>query len=208
MSSFYDRFILPRLIASACSNKAFARERAGLLSRAHGIVLEIGVGAWPNLAHYDPTRVEKVIGFEPSDELRRRAESVARASGLAYELYAEPAEHMHLPAQIADCAVLTFTLCSLPDPAAALRALHQALKPGGEVLFLEHGLAPDAPIARQQRFIEPVWKHLAGGCHLTRQSPALMRASGFEMGDLTQFYLPKAPKFASFLSKGWARVSA
>jgi ubiquinone/menaquinone biosynthesis C-methylase UbiE len=194
MTSFYDRHIMPRLIACACSAEPIAKQRAKVVPRARGRVLELGVGGGLNLAFYDPARVSQVVGVDPSAELRERAGRAPRPVGLAVDVREGAAEALPFEDASFDSIVCTFTLCTVASPAAALAEARRVLRPGGRFLFCEHGLAPDAGVQRWQRRIEPIWKPIAGGCHLTRAVTASIEAAGFSMEDRETMYLPGAPR--------------
>ena len=161
MASFYDRHILPRLIGCACSSKPVMKQRAKVVPRAEGRVLELGVGGGLNLALYDPARVTAVVGVDPSDALRTRAAEAPRAPGLQVELVDGCAEALPFEDAAFDSVVCTFTLCSVALPPESLAEARRVLKPGGRLLFAEHGLAPDADVVRWQQRIEPIWKRMA-----------------------------------------------
>uniref|UniRef100_B0T4N1 Methyltransferase type 11 n=1 Tax=Caulobacter sp. (strain K31) TaxID=366602 RepID=B0T4N1_CAUSK len=207
MTSFYDRHILPRLIGCACGAGAIAKQRAKLVPRARGRVLELGIGGGLNLAFYDPARVTGVTGVDPSEGLRRRALAAPRPDGLKVEILAGEAEDLAFDDHSFDTIVCTFTLCSVHAPWAVLAQARRVLKPSGHLLFCEHGLAPDPKVATWQRRIEPFWTPLAGGCRLTRPVGAAIIAAGFLMDETQTFYMPKAPKPLGWCELGVARVA-
>jgi ubiquinone/menaquinone biosynthesis C-methylase UbiE len=201
---FYDRHILPRLIDFACGMASIAQQRAKLVPGAAGVVLEVGMGPGHNLPYYDSRRVERVIGLDPSATgmaLARR-----RAAGLpfAVEFLCLEGESVPLADASVDTVVLTYTLCTIPDPSRALAQMRRVLKPGGRLLFAEHGRAPDPPVARRQALVNPVWRRLFGGCNLDRDIPGLLRAAGFRLDSLDTAYLPQAPRIAGFNYRGAA----
>jgi len=207
MTSFYDRHILPRVIGCACGAGAIAKQRSRVVPRAEGRVLELGIGGGLNLAFYDPARVSRVIGVDPSAALRDRALAAPRPKGLEVEVLAGEAEQMSFESASFDTVVCTFTLCSVHTPSAVLAEARRVLKPGGRFLFCEHGLAPDAGVARWQKRLEPLWKPLAGGCHLTRPVGASIAASGFVIEETEMRYLPKAPRALGWCELGVALVA-
>ena len=170
-------------------------------------MLELGVGGGANLRFYDLERVRSVHGVDPSLELRAKAEAAPRAPGLQVRVEEGRAEALPFETGRFDTAVVTFTLCSVADPEAALGEMRRVLKPGGRLLFCEHGLAPDRRIARWQRRLDPVWSSMAGGCRLTRDIPQAIAAAGFRFERLEQRYLRKTPKLAGWVSAGAARPS-
>lgn len=205
--SFYEEHILPHLIGLACGAPQIMKQRALLVPRAEGRVLEVGFGAGPNLSFYDPAKVDRVFALEPSEGMRRKAARAVAATRVDVELIDLPGEEIPLDDDSVDTVVLTYTACTIPDVDAALAQMRRVLKPGGRLLFSEHGHAPDPGVAKWQRRIEPIWKPIAGGCHLTRKPDALIEAAGFKIEDLTADYLPKSPKFASFNYAGSAALA-
>ncbi|MDH4385885.1 MAG: class I SAM-dependent methyltransferase [Caulobacter sp.] len=205
MTSLYDRYILPRFIGCACGSRPIMKQREKVVPKAAGKVLELGIGGGLNLAFYDPGQVSSVSGVDPSAELRAIAEAAPRSPGLNVEIREGTAEALPFEAASFDCIVCTFTLCSVQSPSAALAEARRVLKPGGRFLFCEHGLAPDPEVVRWQRRIEPIWKRLAGGCHLTRPIGGALTAAGLAVTDLSSMYLPGTPRFAGWSEWGEAR---
>jgi ubiquinone/menaquinone biosynthesis C-methylase UbiE len=204
---FYDRYVLPSLIDMSCGMDVIRRQREKIAPEAEGVVLELGFGSGLNLPHLDPRKVEKLYALEPSPGMLARARKRAGGAAFPVEILPEPAEALSLPPGSVDTVLVTYSLCSIADPAAALAAARRTLKPEGRLLFCEHGLAPDEGVQRWQRRIEPVWRVVAGGCRLTRDPPALLSAAGFAIERLESAYLPKAPKWAGFNTLGAARAA-
>lgn len=200
---FYDKQILPRLLDLAMSHKELAAYRARLVPQASGRVLEIGIGSGLNLPFYRPA-VERIFGLDPSQQLLRMAEQRGAEAGVPLDLIEASAEAIPLEDASIDCALTTWSLCSIPDPVKALTEIRRVLKPGGAFLFIEHGTAPDAGVATWQHRLTPVWKHLAGGCHLDRDMGALVRSAGFAITDLKQGYM-RGPRPFTFMYEGHAR---
>jgi SAM-dependent methyltransferase len=207
MTSLWERYVVPPMIACACGARPVMKQRAKVVPKAFGRVLELGIGGGLNLALYDPARVEAVSGVDPSEGLRARALKAPRPDGLAVEVRDGAAEALPFEAGSFDCIVCTYTLCSVQDPAAALAEGKRVLKPGGRFLFCEHGLAPDPGVVRWQRRIEPFWKGFAGGCHLTRPVRAAIEQAGFVCETVETMYLPKTPRALGWNEWGEARAA-
>ena len=186
----YDRFVLPRLIHLACGMKPIGRQREKVVPRARGRVLEIGIGSGLNLPYYDPAKVELLWALEPGAGIRRMAERKAADLAFPIAFLDSPAEQIPLADESLDTVVTTFTLCTIPDAAAALGEMRRVLKPGGRLLFAEHGRAPDERVRRWQDRLTPLWKRIGGGCHLNRDIPAMIEAAGFRLSSLETAYLP------------------
>jgi ubiquinone/menaquinone biosynthesis C-methylase UbiE len=199
----YDRYILPHLIDFACGMGAVMKARSQLVPLAQGRVLEIGIGSGLNLSFYDPQRVEVVVGVDPSAAMQRLARERAARCQVPVEMIALELGQIQAADASFDDIVCTFTLCTIPDAIAALREMRRVLKPGGRLLFCEHGLAPDLPVVRWQKRLTPLWKPLAGGCHLDRDIPALIGAGGFHIRELSTGYL-KGPRPMTHVYRGWA----
>ncbi|PZR48527.1 class I SAM-dependent methyltransferase [Pseudomonas sediminis] len=199
----YDRHILPHLIDFACGMGAVMKARSQLVPQARGRVLEIGIGSGLNLSFYDPQRVEAVVGVDPSAEMQALARERAARCQVPVEMIALELGQIQAADASFDDIVCTFTLCTIPDAIAALREMRRVLKPGGRLLFCEHGLAPDLPVVRWQKRLTPLWKPLAGGCHLDRDIPALIGAGGFHIRELSTGYL-KGPRPMTHVYRGWA----
>jgi len=187
---FYDRHILPPLLDLAMRQPPIMKQRAKVVPRAHGKVLEIGIGSGLNLSFYDPSRVEAVWGIDPSLELQKRARVRAEKAGVDVEFIPLSGEQIPIESGFFDSVLVTYTLCTIPDVAAALREMARVLKPGGELIFAEHGLSPDSDVARRQHSWNRWWPKFSGGCSLTRRPPDLLRDAGFQVGAIDTMYLP------------------
>jgi ubiquinone/menaquinone biosynthesis C-methylase UbiE len=204
MASLYDRYVLPGLLKCGCASKPVMKQRAKIVPRAEGRVLELGVGMGLNLAFYNPAKVASVTGVDPSPELRAVAVAAPRNPALSVDIRDGSAEALPFDDASFDGVVCTFTLCSVHAPDAALAEARRVLKPRGRLLYCEHGLSPDPRLARWQRFWEPLWKRAAGGCHLTRPVTAAIEAGGFKAEWTETMMLPGTPPIAAWNEWGVA----
>jgi ubiquinone/menaquinone biosynthesis C-methylase UbiE len=188
--SFYDDKVLPHLINLACSTKPTRKQREKIVHLAEGDVLEIGFGSGLNLPFYERNKVRKIFGLEPSAGMRRKAQPNVDASGLDVEFIDLPGEEIPLEAHSVDTVLVTFTLCSIDDAVTALEGMRRVLKPGGKLLFAEHGAAPDASVRRWQDRLNPGWKRFSGGCNMNRDIPALIERGGFQITSDERMYIP------------------
>jgi len=202
-SGFYARRILPWLIEIAMRNKEAARYRAQVVPQATGNVLEVGIGSGLNLPFYGPG-VRHLFALEPSPELRRMAGRRVKDAEFTVEFLDRSAEEIPLEPASVDTVVMTWTLCTISDPVQALQEMKRVLKPDGALLFVEHGLAPDAGVRAWQRRLNPLWNRIGGGCNLDRKIDELIARSGFRLGELETEYV-KGLKPMSFTYSGWAR---
>jgi ubiquinone/menaquinone biosynthesis C-methylase UbiE len=194
---FYDDRILPRVINLACSSKPNMKQREKIVPLAEGDVLEIGFGSGLNVPYYDIQKVRKVFGLEPSAGMRELAADRVSASSLAIEFIDLPGEEIPLEENSVDTVLITYTLCTIPNVGAALEGMRRVLKPGGKLLFCEHGKAPDEGVHRWQNKLNPAWSKIAGGCNMNRDIPALIEASGFRISTDERMYIP-GPRILSY----------
>jgi len=186
----YDRYILPRVINLACSSKPNMKQRQKVVPLAEGDVLEIGMGSGLNLGFYDPDKVRKVWGLEPSEGMRQLARKNFDGAHLDLEVIDLPGEEIPLDTNSVDTVVVTYTLCTIPDARRALHGMHRVLRPGGKLLFCEHGIAPDEAVQKWQNRINPAWRKFAGGCNVNRDIPHLLDSSGFHVEVDERMYIP------------------
>ena len=199
---FYERWILPPILDLIMRRKDLTKYRRAVVAAAHGRVLEIGVGSGLNFPLYG-REVEFVYGIDPSPRLLSIARRRAAASGIPVELVLGSATAIPLADNAIDTIVMTWTLCSIPDPLAALREMRRVLKPNGTLCFVEHGLSPEPSVERWQHRITPAWRRMAGGCHLDRKMDDLIRLAGFDLTDLHLEYAP-GPRAMSYMYQGCA----
>ena len=179
--------------------------RGEWVPHARGDVLEIGIGSGLNLPFYSG-EVGRVYGVEPSPELQKLARKRSIGKAIDVELFSQSAEEpIPLRDQSVDTVVMTWTLCSIADPARALQQMKRVLKPSGRMIFVEHGRAPDSGVATWQDRLTPLWKHIGGGCHLNRKIDDLILKAGFVIDELRTTYLP-GPRPMTFIYQGFAHV--
>lgn len=202
---FYEQKILPKIIAKACAAPPILKQREKVVPACEGRVLEIGMGSGLNLPYYDTSKVDMVFGLEPSEGMRALAAPAAEAAPFDVEFLGLPGEEIPLDDASVDTVLLTYTLCTIPDGMKALGQMKRVLKPGGQLLFCEHGAAPDESVAKWQNRINPIWKKLLGGCNVNREIPKMIEAAGFSIADIDSMYLPSTPRFAGFNYWGQAK---
>lgn len=202
--SFYEDTLLPCVIDLACSSEPMMAFRKHVVPLAAGEVLEVGMGSGPNLALYNPDTVKFVWGLEPSAGMHKRARKNLAKSPVTVKWLALRGEEIPLADNSVDCIVLTYTLCTIPDYAKALEQMYRVLKPGGKLLFCEHGLAPDAAVQKWQHRLTPIWKKIAGGCHLNRPVTHYIAETGFHIMESHNEYIDKAPQFVGYMYYGHA----
>jgi SAM-dependent methyltransferase len=200
----YSKFVLPRLIDLVMRNEETAKQRAKVIPRAAGDVLEIAVGSGLNLPFYGPA-VRRLFAVDPSRELLRIARSRTGSAAFPVELVERSAESLPFGDDSMDTVVVTWGLCSMAKPTDALREMKRVLKSSGKLLFVEHGRSPNAAIERWQNRINPFWRAVAGGCNLNRPVDQLIRGAGFEITELGTEYLP-GPRIMTFTYRGTGRA--
>lgn len=201
----YARYLLPKLIDMACGQEPMAEVRAAYVSRARGRVLEIGFGTGHNLGHYSSGEdaPESLLAVEPATDIVERARERLASATFPVEVSNASAEDIPVEDSTFDTVVSTWTLCSVPNVYRCLAELRRVLKPRGRLIFAEHGASPEPAIQRWQRRIEPAWKVIGGGCHLSRSADILIANAGFRIDELETGYLP-GPKLATFTYRGLA----
>ena len=200
---FYSDIILPRLCDLAMRNKRLVPFRERVIGAAEGRVLEIGVGSGLNLPFYRPP-VREVLALEPAPRLVTMARSASHGASIPVSFLEASAEAIPLEDHCVDTIVTTWTLCSIPRAAAALADMRRVLRPGGKLLFVEHGLAPDEGVRRWQDLMTPAWRCISGGCHLNRPIRSMIEGAGFRIDRIETGYMP-GPKPMTFMYEGSAR---
>jgi ubiquinone/menaquinone biosynthesis C-methylase UbiE len=186
----YEKYLLPKIVHFTCGLKPTMRQREKVVPLAHGRVLEIGVGSGLNLPFYDTSKVEHVWGLDPSREMWAIAEKQLKNVNLDVEFLEGDAANIPLEDGSADTLLITYTMCTIPQVIPSLTDMRRVLRPGGELLFCEHGRAPDDGVSKWQDRLNPIWKRFGGGCNLNRPIPSLLEAGGFSVRTMEQMYLP------------------
>jgi len=187
--TFYERRILPKLIHCVCGLKPMMRQREKVIPDARGVVLELGIGSGLNIPYYNPDRVDHLIGIDPTPN-KKALNKALTASVISHDMIFDTAELLPMEDNTIDTVVTTYTFCTIPDLVAAIVEARRVLRPNGQLLFVEHGMAPDASVKKTQDRVNPFWKKIAGGCHLNRDIPNLLRDNGFIIDNEESMYLP------------------
>ncbi|WP_305096191.1 class I SAM-dependent methyltransferase [Croceibacterium aestuarii] len=199
---WYEETILPKMIGCACADPKIAALRERVVPLATGRVFEIGCGGGLNHPFYDRQKVTAFAGLDPNGALLEQARKAARGRGWEADIREGKGEAIPFPDASFDTAVCTYTLCSVDDQHQVLSELRRVLKPGGKLLFLEHGRSPDAGPRKWQRRIEPLWKRAMGNCHLTREVSGAVAQGGFELSNTDSTYMDNMPKWAGWMEWG------
>lgn len=187
----------------AIRNERLLPYRERTISAAQGRVLEIGIGSSLNLPFYSG-RVKEIIGLEPAPRLISMAHEQSRRLSLPVRFIEGLAEVIPLEGGSIDTVVTTWTLCTIPEVGRTIGEMRRVLKPGGQLLFVEHGLAPDPSVRKWQDWLTPAWKRISRGCHLNRPLRTLIELNGFKLTHLEAGYM-QGPKPMAFLYQGSAR---
>ena len=201
--SWYEQRVLPYLLNLACGIRSVRRQREKIVPLAYGRVLEVGIGTGLNIPHYNKSRVSKITGVDPALRLHQLVRRRIDRTGLNVELIGQFAEKLPLDDASFDSILITYTLCSIADPVAALREMRRVLVPGGKLFFCEHGSAPDDAVRRWQARLQPLWSRISGGCHLNRDIPILLQQAGFKVLSIESMYL-KGPRLFTYNYRGEA----
>lgn len=188
--SWYGEHILPHTINFLCSLKPNQKQREKIVPEAEGDVLEVGFGSGLNLPYYDSSKVRKIWALEPSEGMRRKGQQLIDESDMDIEFIDLPGEQIPLDDASVDCVLVTYTLCTIEDTLQALQGMRRVLKPGGRLLFCEHGLAPDEDVQKWQARLNPIWSSFAGGCQMNRDIPTLIGEGGFRIKVDERMYIP------------------
>ena len=203
---FYDKYILPRFIGAACGTKPIVKQREKVVPQCEGRVLEVGMGTGHNLEFYDADKVDMVFGLEPAPDMVKHAKPLAEKMPFKVEFIDLPGEEIPLEDNSVDTVLLTYTLCTIPGTLQAMENMRRVLKPGGKLIFSEHGKAPDAAVAKWQDRLNGAWGKIAGGCNMNREIPRLIEEGGFRITDIDQMYVPSTPKILGYTYWGAAEI--
>jgi SAM-dependent methyltransferase len=205
-AGWWERVMVPKLIGCACAQPQIMKARSRIVPKAEGDVLELGCGGGINMAFYDPARLKSFSGVDPSAGLLDRSRDAAQAIGIEADIRGGVGEAIPFASESFDTVLCTFTLCSVDDQKQVLAEMRRVLRPGGKILFLEHGSAPDEDVRKWQRRIEPIWKRIGGNCHLTRPITSAYETAGFKVSGGDKGYMPKSPRPFSWIEWGEARI--
>jgi len=201
---FYSDHIEPTLVSCACGMRAISRERAQVVPYVEGRVLEVGFGSGHNAPFYNANKITHLYALEPSAAMRKRAQKNITELAFPMEWLDLPGEEIPLAEASVDTVLVTYTLCTIPAVDAALEGMHRVLKPGGKLVFLEHGLAPDPGVVKWQNRLNGIWGTLGGGCNLNREPDILIKKAGFQIEKIDRHYAKGAPKISGYMTSGIA----
>ena len=204
MLSLYNKYFLPCCLDMACGAKPILQQREKVVPYATGEVLELGIGSGHNLPYYNSEKVSRIVGVDPDEHLWQRSKDRREACQIPVERVGISGESIPLEDASFDSVVVTYSLCTIPDPVKALQEAKRLLRPGGNIYFCEHGQAPDPKVVQWQKRIDPFWKLIAGGCHSGRNIPALFHAADLKLEKIEESYLSSGPKVLSYNYRGVA----
>ncbi len=193
----YDKYILPKVIHWTCKQNPNMIQREKIVPSAFGNVLEIGIGSGLNISFYDKNKVKSLTGIDPSEEIWKENNVDNQNLSFDFKHIKAFAENVPVDNNSFDSAVVTYTLCTIPDLEKAFEELRRVIKPNGKLFFCEHGKAPDKAVQRWQNLMNPVWKKFGGGCNLNRDIPEIITSNGFKIKQMETMYIPGL-KFESF----------
>tara|TARA_A100000164_G_scaffold380295_1_gene427251 strand:- start:483 stop:1106 length:624 start_codon:yes stop_codon:yes gene_type:complete len=198
IKSAYEKYVLPNILNTCCATKPIDYQRKKIVPNAQGTVLEIGIGSGLNIPFYDSSQIDRIYGLDPSPELCEKAITKAEEYKMEIDFLINGAEEIKLKSKSIDTVLITYTLCSIPNPSDALKEIKRVMKPDAKMLFCEHGIAPDIRISKWQNRINPLWSKIFGGCNINRDIPEILLYSGFKIKSLEEMYLPSTPKIVGY----------
>ena len=203
--SFYEKYILPRILNCACASEPITYQRKKVVPLAEGKILEVGIGSGLNLPFYDKSKIEEIWGIDPSEELNAIAKKVAIEECVNVNFITSSAEDIPFPSDYFDTVLITYTMCTIPSVLQANKEIRRVLKSSGKMIFCEHGVSPDENIKKWQKRLNSIWGKIAGGCNINRNIPMLIKSSGFKIIEMDEMYLPKTPRIAGYNYWGYAK---
>lgn len=196
--SIYDKYLLPHLLNCTCNQNPFIHQRRKVVPLAKGNVLEIGIGSGLNIPFYEPNRIEKIWGIDPSEELISMAKNQISPETPNIELIVAKAEEIDFDDHVFDTVLMTYTMCTISSLPESFSQLTRVIKPNGKLIFCEHGLAPDENVIKWQNRINTFWPKISGGCNINKKIPNIITSAGFSIVDLETMYLPSTPKVLGY----------
>ena len=204
--SLYSKYILPKVLDFCCATKPIRKQREKVVPLCKGIVLEIGSGSGLNFPYYKTSKVKKIFALEPDKEMIELARQETKKSSIEITFLQEYAERISLKDNSVDTILLTYSLCTIPDPISALKEMKRVLRSNGCLVYCEHGMAPETSIRKWQNRLNPINSYFSGGCNLNRNITQLITESGFKIRKSETMYLPGTTKLIGFNYWGTAVI--
>ena len=204
--SLYSKYILPKVLDFCCATKPIRKQREKVVPLCKGIVLEIGSGSGLNFPYYKTSKVKKIFALEPDKEMIELARQETKKSSIEITFLQEYAERISLKDNSVDTILLTYSLCTIPDPISALKEMKRVLRSNGCLVYCEHGMAPESSIRKWQNRLNPINSYFSGGCNLNRNITQLITESGFKIQHSETMYLPGTTKLVGYNYWGTAVI--
>ena len=204
--SLYSKYILPKVLDFCCATKPIRKQREKVVPLCKGIVLEIGSGSGLNFPYYKTNKVKKIFALEPDKEMIELARQETKKSSIEITFLQEYAERISLKDNSVDTILLTYSLCTIPDPISALKEMKRVLRSNGCLVYCEHGMAPESSIRKWQNRLNPINSYFSGGCNLNRNITRLITESGFKIQKSETMYLPGTTKLVGYNYWGTAVI--
>jgi ubiquinone/menaquinone biosynthesis C-methylase UbiE len=204
--SLYSKYILPKVLDFCCATKPIRKQREKVVPLCKGIVLEIGSGSGLNFPYYKTSKVKKIFALEPDKEMIELARQETKKSSIEITFLQEYAERISLKDNSVDTILLTYSLCTIPDPISALKEMKRVLRSNGCLVYCEHGMAPESSIRKWQNRLNPINSYFSGGCNLNRNITQLITESGFKIQKSETMYLPGTTKLVGYNYWGTAVI--
>ena len=204
--SLYSKYILPKVLDFCCATRPIRKQREKVVPLCKGIVLEIGSGSGLNFPYYKTNKVKKIFALEPDEEMIELARQETKKSSIEITFLQEYAERISLKDNSVDTILLTYSLCTIPDPISALKEMKRVLRSNGRLVYCEHGMAPESSIRKWQNRLNPINSYFSGGCNLNRNITQLITESGFKIQKSETMYLPGTTKLVGYNYWGTAVI--